>query len=59
MSRMSLVQNMSRHFEVKHGSELEIIEISTYPKNSMKRRKAYGEIIKAGDFYHNCEVVNV
>lgn len=53
-----LIQNVARHFEVKHSGELEIIEISSFPKKSLKRRKAYGELIKAGDFYHNCEVLS-
>ncbi|KAF5274676.1 hypothetical protein FQR65_LT16906 [Abscondita terminalis] len=52
-----LLQNMSRHFETKHFQEIEVAKVLAISKNSKKRRDAFGELIEAGDFYHNCEVL--
>ncbi|KAK4877477.1 hypothetical protein RN001_009983 [Aquatica leii] len=53
------VQNSSRHFEVMHGKETEVIKILVMPKNSKQRRDNFANLIRVGDFYHNSEVISM
>lgn len=52
-----LIINMARHFEVVHSEETEVSKYLAYPKNSRERRDGFKEIIRVGDFYHNCNVL--
>lgn len=49
--------NMARHFELVHSKETEVSKYLIYPKNSKERRDGFKEIIRVGDFYHNCNVL--
>ncbi|KAJ8929546.1 hypothetical protein NQ314_017745, partial [Rhamnusium bicolor] len=52
-------QNMARHFEKKHAEEINVAKVLAMPKNSKIRKDGFGEIIRAGDFTHNCDVISV
>ncbi|XP_074035399.1 uncharacterized protein isoform X2 [Leptinotarsa decemlineata] len=49
--------NMARHFELVHSKETEVSKYLIYPKKSKERRDGFKEIIRVGDFYHNCNVL--
>lgn len=49
---------MARHLELKHPSEVAVAKILAKEKNSSDRRKAFLELIRVGDFYHNMEVLS-
>lgn len=53
-----LIINMARHFELIHNKEIEVARCLVYPKQSKERKKGFAEIIKVGDFYHNCNVMS-
>ncbi|XP_074035307.1 uncharacterized protein isoform X1 [Leptinotarsa decemlineata] len=48
---------MARHFELVHSKETEVSKYLIYPKKSKERRDGFKEIIRVGDFYHNCNVL--
>nr|CAI5856940.1 unnamed protein product [Callosobruchus analis] len=50
--------NMARHFELIHRSEIQVARILAMPKGSKKRKNALEELSRAGDIYHNCEVMS-
>ncbi|CAH1115846.1 unnamed protein product [Psylliodes chrysocephalus] len=52
-----LCNNLARHIETIHGNEIEVAKILAMPKGSKKRRDAFQNLTKYGDFYHNCEVL--
>lgn len=54
---MGCFQNMARHFEKIHGNELAVAKILAMEKKSRRRRDNFAELIRAGDFNHNCEVM--
>lgn len=54
---MGCFQNMARHFEKIHGNELAVAKILAMEKNSRRRRDNFVELIRAGDFNHNCDVI--
>ncbi|CAH1109549.1 unnamed protein product [Psylliodes chrysocephalus] len=49
--------NMARHFELVHYKETEIAKFMSFPKKSSQRKANFAELIKVGDFYHNCNVL--
>lgn len=54
-----LVINIARHYKVKHGNETQVLRIIVLPKGSKRRREGFEELTKTGDFYHNCQVMNL
>lgn len=53
----ALLVNMARHFELKHSNETEVAAIIALPKSSAIRRQQLSNLLKAGDFYYNIEVL--
>ncbi|XP_072389472.1 uncharacterized protein [Diabrotica undecimpunctata] len=51
------VIHMGRHFETLHSETSEVAKCLAYPKNSKERRAGFLELIRVGDFYHNCNVL--
>ncbi|KAF5269753.1 hypothetical protein FQR65_LT17930 [Abscondita terminalis] len=51
--------NMARHLATMHNQEVEVAKILSYPKNSKSRKELFEKIMKAGDFYHNCNVIEL
>lgn len=55
-----LCNNLVRyHIENKHSNEIEVANILAMAKKSKKRRDAFTNLIKYGDFFHNCDVLAV
>lgn len=57
--RKVICNNFSRHIEMHHGDEIEAARILAMPKNSKRRRDAFADLVRSGDFYHNCEVLSL
>lgn len=51
--------NFARHVEMHHANEMEVAQILIKPKQSKERRVAFANLIRYGDFYHNCEVLSL
>lgn len=49
--------NMARHFEKCHGNEIAVSKIIAVEKRSKYRKDSFIELIRAGDFNHNCNVL--
>lgn len=49
--------NMARHFEKCHGDEITVSKIIAEEKKSKSRKESFIELIRAGDFNHNCNVL--
>ncbi|CAH2009188.1 unnamed protein product [Acanthoscelides obtectus] len=56
---MKLFQNVPRHFETIHSSETIVAKVLAMEKNSKIRKNAFAELIRVGDFNHNCEVLSL
>ncbi|CAG9835041.1 unnamed protein product [Diabrotica balteata] len=54
-----ICNNFSRHVEKHHENETEAARILAMPKNSKIRRDAFANLIRYGDFYHNCDVLSL
>lgn len=54
-----IVVNLSRHFISMHSEETTIARILTLPKNSKHRRAEFAKLTREGNFYHNCEVLQM
>lgn len=44
--------------ELVHKSEMEVAKAMAYPLTSKERKHQYASLTRAGDFYHNCEVLS-
>lgn len=53
------ILNFAQHLQVKHHNETEVAKLLAMPKNSKIRRDGFGSLLKAGDFYHNIEVLSI
>lgn len=53
-----LYPNIARHYERKHGREIDVAKVLAMPKSSKQRRKAWSILINKGDFGHNYEVLS-
>lgn len=53
----AIVKNSSRHLELIHGTETDVVKILLLPKNSKERRDSFANL-RVGDFDHNCEVIS-
>ncbi|CAH0561735.1 unnamed protein product [Brassicogethes aeneus] len=54
-----VINNLARHFELKHNEETEVAKILAKPKKSKERRDAFLALSRNGDFYHNCETLSL
>lgn len=54
-----MILHMARHFEVKHSEEMDVARVLAFPKKSNKRKELFSELIRAGDFHYNCEVISL
>lgn len=52
------IGKISRHMELVHKSEMEVAKAMAYPLMSKERKEQYATLTRAGDFYHNCEVLS-
>lgn len=52
-----LYKDLGKHIIHKHTNELEVAKLLLLEKKSEERRKAFLSITRAGDYYHNCEVL--
>lgn len=43
--------------ELRHKSEAEVAKLMALPFNSKMHREGYLFLARAGDFYHNCEIL--
>ncbi|WAR31628.1 hypothetical protein MAR_034170, partial [Mya arenaria] len=54
---MKLVAKLPRHFEQKHKHEFEVEQVLSLPKKSPARKEKLRELMNAGDFLHNKNVI--
>lgn len=52
-----LYNDLSKHFIKKHASEGEVVKLLLMDKKSIDRRNGFIHLTRAGDYYHNCEVL--
>ncbi|KAJ8964936.1 hypothetical protein NQ314_004515 [Rhamnusium bicolor] len=53
-----LIIHMAQHLELCHGKELGVAKLLAMAKNSKSRKEGFLELVRAGDFFHNCNVVS-
>lgn len=53
-----MYSKIGRHLENVHGSEAEVAQATSFPKNSKKRRHALDDLRRKGDFHHNAKVLS-
>nr|CAI5855058.1 unnamed protein product [Callosobruchus analis] len=56
---MKTFQNLPRQFEKLHWSETTVAKILAMEKNCKSRKNAFTQLIRVGDFNHNCEVLSL
>ena len=55
---MKMVAKLPRHFEQKHGDELEVVRIFSLPKHSTERKANLRQLMNDGDYLHNKQVLS-
>lgn len=52
-----LYKDLGKHFPKKHATEVEVAKLLLLEKKSVERRNGFINLTRAGDYYHNCEVL--
>lgn len=51
--------HMAKHFEQVHSNEMAVAKVLALDKHSRNRKIGFSELIRTGDFNHNCEVISI
>lgn len=51
--------HMAKHFEQVHANEMAVAKVLALAKHTQQRKNAFTELIRTGDFNHNCEVMSL
>lgn len=43
----------------EHGAEIEVAKLLALPAGCEDRRNGFLELLRMGDFYHNCNVLSI
>ncbi|KAK4879730.1 hypothetical protein RN001_007876 [Aquatica leii] len=52
-----LIGTVTRHLELVHFKEIEVAKLLTMDKNSERRKEGFLCLLRAGDYYHNCQIL--
>ncbi|KAK4884910.1 hypothetical protein RN001_001181 [Aquatica leii] len=52
-----LIGTVTRHLELVHFKEIEVAKLLTMDKNSENRKEGFLCLLRAGDYYHNCQIL--
>ncbi|KAK4881380.1 hypothetical protein RN001_004699 [Aquatica leii] len=52
-----LIGTVTRHLKLVHFKEIEVAKLLTMDKNSERRKKEFLCLLRAGDYYNNCQIL--
>ncbi|KAK4881212.1 hypothetical protein RN001_004531 [Aquatica leii] len=52
-----LIGKVTRHLELVHFKEIEVAKLLAMDKNSERRKEGFLCLLRAGDYYHNCQIL--
>ncbi|KAK4885661.1 hypothetical protein RN001_001932 [Aquatica leii] len=52
-----LIGTVTRHLELVHFKEIEVAKLLTMDKNSERRKERFLCLLRAGDYYHDCQIL--